>query len=117
MKGNIAVGATDTECVTTNNDASVSVSDLGNPAKVVVRVDDYSGIAPFTTIASINVPTNLRPYDKYNAVAFDQLSRREAYERLKQLRQDNKHLLRSIIAMLRALHLKVALQLPRSVNS
>ncbi len=84
---NIAVGATDTECVTTNNDPSVSVSDLGNPAKVVVRVDDDPGIAPFTTVASINVPTNLRPYDRYNTVAFNQLSRREAYERLKAIKQ------------------------------
>jgi hypothetical protein len=83
---NIAVGAADTECVTTNNDSSVSVSDLGNPAKVVVRFDDYLGLAPFTTVASINVPTNLRPYDKYNAVAFAQMSRREAYESLKAIK-------------------------------
>ncbi len=83
---NIAVGATDTECVTTNNDPSVSVSNLSNPAKVVVRVDDYSGVAPFTPVASINVPTNLRPYDKYNTVAFNQLSRREAYEQIKQIK-------------------------------
>jgi hypothetical protein len=84
---NIGVGTTDTECVTTDYDSSVSVSELGNPAKVVIRVDDYSGLAPFTTVASINVPTNLRPYDRYNTVAFDQLSRREAYERLKEIKQ------------------------------
>ncbi len=83
---NIAVNTTDTECVTTDYDSSVSVSDLGNPAKVAVRVDDYPGIAPFTTVASINVPTNLKPYGTYNTVAFGQMSRREAYEALKEIK-------------------------------
>jgi hypothetical protein len=83
---NIAIGATDTECVTTDDDPSVSVSNLGNPAKVIVRVDDAPDIAPFRTVASINVPTNLRPYDRYNTVAFDQLSQRESYESLKEIK-------------------------------
>jgi hypothetical protein len=84
---NIAVGKTDKECVTTNNDPTVSVSDLGNPAKLVVRIDDYQGIAPFTPVADITVPTNLRPYDKYNSVTFEQISRHEAYIRLQEIKQ------------------------------
>ncbi|MEW6493438.1 MAG: hypothetical protein AB1589_13175 [Cyanobacteriota bacterium] len=83
---NIAIGSTDSQCVTTNNDPSVSVSDLGNPAKVAVRVDDDPSIAPFRIVASINVPTNLRPYDRYNTVAFNQMSHREAFEGLKQIK-------------------------------
>jgi hypothetical protein len=53
---------------------------------VAVRIDDYPGIAPFTTVASINVPTNLKPYGTYNTVAFGQMSRREAYEALKEIK-------------------------------
>lgn len=84
---NIKVGQIDEECVTTNNDPTVSISDLGNPAQLAVRVDDYPGFDEFKTVAVIEVPTDLKPYDKYNAVHFDQQSKREAYEALRKIKE------------------------------
>jgi hypothetical protein len=85
---NVKVGDTAQECVTTNQDPTVSISDLSNPAKLVVRVDDVSGYAQFTPVAFIELPTDLKPYDEYNTVNFEQKSKREAYEELKEIKQE-----------------------------
>jgi hypothetical protein len=84
---NIKVGQIDKECVTTDKDFTGSISDLRNPAQLTVRVDDYPGLAQFKPVAVIEVPTDLKPYDKYNAVHFDQQSKREAYEALRKIKE------------------------------
>lgn len=80
---NIAIGKTDKECVTTNN-IPQSVSDLRSPANVVVRLDDVVGAAPLTPVANIKVPTNLKPYDKFNVIKFEQPSRWESFKTLQE---------------------------------
>ncbi|BAZ85414.1 hypothetical protein NIES806_16170 [Dolichospermum compactum NIES-806] len=90
MWGNILIPEVDLLSVTTDNDPTVSISDLRNPAQLAVRVDDYPGFAQFKPVAVIEVPTDLEPYDKYNAVHFDQQSKREAYQYLRRIKLSKK---------------------------
>ncbi|MBF2078905.1 MAG: hypothetical protein IGR76_10405 [Synechococcales cyanobacterium T60_A2020_003] len=81
---NIKVGQTDQECVSTRGTTS-SISDLGSQAKVVVRIDNTLGNAPFTPIAEIPVNTN-RKKDKFTPVGFNQPSIMESYQQLKRIK-------------------------------
>jgi hypothetical protein len=80
---NIKVGQTDEECVTTRG-SRYSISDLGTNAQVVVRMDDYPGVAPFAVVTKISVPTQ-RTRDKFTPVSHSHQSRIEAYRELQQI--------------------------------
>jgi hypothetical protein len=84
---NIKVGQTDEECVTTRG-SRYSISDLGTNAQLVVRMDDYPGVAPFAVVAQISVPTT-RKRDEFTAVSYSHQSRIEAYKQLLQIKSSS----------------------------
>ncbi|UKO98572.1 hypothetical protein [Nostoc sp. UHCC 0870] len=84
---NIKVGQTDEECVTTRG-SRYSISDLGSNAQLVVRMDDYPGVAPFAVVAQISVPTT-RKRDEFTAVSYSHQSRIEAYKQLLQIKSSS----------------------------
>ncbi len=81
---NIKVGQTDEECVSTRG-SRYSISDLGANAKVVVRMDDHPGVAPFTILTTISVST-ARKRDQFTPVANDHQSRMDGYKKLEQIK-------------------------------